>query len=147
MRHGALEQQQALTGPPPLLHAQGTASTLTRSEVRGGGKKPYKQKGTGGARRGSSTSPLFPGGGISFGPKVRAAARRWAAALTLTAANGYLQASCQDCKEHSSTRDMALWQSSRQCCCWCTSSSRPGPGPAVVEQDLSSQWQRSSNDR
>lgn len=49
---------------------QGTASTLTRSEVRGGGKKPYKQKGTGGARRGSSTSPLFPGGGVTFGPKV-----------------------------------------------------------------------------
>jgi hypothetical protein len=50
---------------------QGTASTLTRSEVRGGGKKPYKQKGTGNARRGSKRSPLMPGGGISFGPKVR----------------------------------------------------------------------------
>lgn len=50
---------------------QGTASTLTRSEVRGGGKKPYAQKGTGNARRGSSTSPLFPGGGVTFGPKVR----------------------------------------------------------------------------
>jgi hypothetical protein len=50
---------------------QGTASTLTRSDVRGGGKKPYKQKGTGNARRGSSTSPLFPGGGITFGPKPK----------------------------------------------------------------------------
>ncbi|KAF6259405.1 hypothetical protein COO60DRAFT_1626075 [Scenedesmus sp. NREL 46B-D3] len=50
---------------------RGTASTLTRSEVRGGGKKPYKQKGTGNARRGSSTSPLFPGGGITFGPKPK----------------------------------------------------------------------------
>lgn len=49
---------------------QGTASTLTRSEVRGGGKKPYAQKGTGNARRGSSVSPLFPGGGVTFGPKV-----------------------------------------------------------------------------
>jgi large subunit ribosomal protein L4 len=39
--------------------------------VRGGGKKPYKQKGTGGARRGSSTSPLFPGGGVTFGPKPK----------------------------------------------------------------------------
>jgi hypothetical protein len=73
--HGALEQQQALTGPSPLLHTQGTASTLTRSEVRGGGKKPYKQKGTGNARRGSSTSPLFPGGGVTFGPKVSSSSR------------------------------------------------------------------------
>ncbi|GIL65314.1 hypothetical protein Vafri_19121, partial [Volvox africanus] len=50
---------------------QGTASTLTRSEVRGGGKKPYAQKGTGNARRGSSVSPLFPGGGVTFGPKPK----------------------------------------------------------------------------
>lgn len=50
---------------------RGTASTLTRSEVRGGGRKPYAQKGTGNARRGSSVSPLFPGGGIAFGPKPR----------------------------------------------------------------------------
>lgn len=50
---------------------RGTASTLTRSEVRGGGKKPYKQKGTGNARRGSTTSPLFPGGGVTFGPKPK----------------------------------------------------------------------------
>ncbi|KAJ9510282.1 hypothetical protein QJQ45_015747 [Haematococcus lacustris] len=50
---------------------RGTASTLTRSEVRGGGKKPYAQKGTGNARRGSSVSPLFPGGGITFGPKPK----------------------------------------------------------------------------
>jgi large subunit ribosomal protein L4 len=58
--------------PRPVRNAQGTASTLTRGEVRGGGKKPFKQKGTGNARRGSNTSPLFPGGGITFGPKVRA---------------------------------------------------------------------------
>lgn len=57
--------------PLHLCGSQGTASTLTRTEVRGGGKKPYAQKGTGNARRGSSTSPLFPGGGVSFGPKVR----------------------------------------------------------------------------
>lgn len=50
---------------------QGTASTLTKGEVRGGGRKPYAQKGTGNARRGSSRSPLFPGGGVTFGPKVR----------------------------------------------------------------------------
>ena len=58
--------------PKPFsTHTQGTSSTLTRSEVRGGGKKPYAQKGTGNARSGSRRSPLRPGGGISFGPKVR----------------------------------------------------------------------------
>lgn len=49
----------------------GTASTKTRAEVRGGGKKPYKQKGTGNARRGSQTTPLRPGGGVVFGPKPK----------------------------------------------------------------------------
>ncbi len=47
---------------------QGTAKTKTRSEVRGGGKKPYRQKGTGNARRGTNRSPLMPGGGRVFGP-------------------------------------------------------------------------------
>ena len=55
-----------------LAHArQGTASTLTRAEVAGGGRKPYKQKGTGRARQGSIRTPLRPGGGIVFGPKPR----------------------------------------------------------------------------
>ncbi len=50
---------------------QGTAKTKVKSEVRGGGKKPFKQKGTGNARQGSTRSPLHPGGGQSFGPQPR----------------------------------------------------------------------------
>ena len=50
---------------------RGTSSTKTRSDVSGGSKKPYRQKGTGRARAGSSTSPLWPGGGIVFGPHPR----------------------------------------------------------------------------
>ena len=64
LMHRAVLRQQAHT-------RQGTASTLTRSEVRGGGRKPYKQKGTGRARQGSIRTPLRPGGGIVFGPKPR----------------------------------------------------------------------------
>ena len=62
--HRAVLRQQAHS-------RQGTASSLTRSEVRGGGRKPYKQKGTGRARQGSIRTPLRPGGGITFGPKPR----------------------------------------------------------------------------
>ena len=79
---GSIELPSSVFGIEPSEHAmylavraylanrrQGTHKTKTRTEVSGGGKKPFKQKGTGGARRGSSRSPLNPGGGTVHGPK------------------------------------------------------------------------------
>ncbi len=79
---GSIELPASVFGIEPNEHAmyqavrsylasrrQGTHKTKGRSEVSGGGKKPFKQKGTGGARRGSSRSPLLPGGATIHGPK------------------------------------------------------------------------------
>lgn len=64
LMHGAVVQHLANL-------RQGTADTKTRTEVRGGGKKPWRQKGTGRARQGSIRAPHWPGGGVVFGPHPR----------------------------------------------------------------------------
>lgn len=81
---GEITLNEAVFGVEPNLHVmhlalrrqlnnarQGTACAKTRAEVAGGGRKPWKQKGTGRARAGSLRSPLFAGGGVVFGPKPR----------------------------------------------------------------------------
>lgn len=83
-QHGTVELPAALFEAPVNEHLiwesvksylgnqrQGNASTKNRANVSGGGRKPWKQKGTGRARSGSNTSPLWPGGGVAFGPKPR----------------------------------------------------------------------------
>jgi large subunit ribosomal protein L4 len=95
---------------------RGTASTRTRGEVRGGGAKPWRQKGTGRARAGSIRSPLWTGGGIAFGPsprgytlKVNRKARRAAlrSALSLHAARGSIAVLDAGAFESPSTKQAA----------------------------------------
>lgn len=83
-KSGEITLDENVFGVEPNLHVmhlalrrqlnnarQGSACTKTRAEVAGGGRKPWKQKGTGRARAGSIRSPLFAGGGVTFGPKPR----------------------------------------------------------------------------
>ena len=69
---------------------QGTASTKTRGEVRGGGKKPYRQKGTGRARQGSTRAPQFTGGGVVHGPQPRSYDQRTPKKMKAAALRGAL---------------------------------------------------------
>src|SRR5580704_17793901 len=86
---GSLELDEAIFGIQPnvfVLHQvvtaqlaaarRGTQSTKTRAEVSGGGKKPFKQKGTGRARQGSTRAPHWAGGGVALGPKPRSYKQR-----------------------------------------------------------------------
>jgi large subunit ribosomal protein L4 len=70
LKRGGQAVHEAITAHRAKCRA-GTASTLKRGEVSGGGAKPYRQKGTGRARAGSNRSPIWRGGGIIFGPKPR----------------------------------------------------------------------------
>ena len=84
----------------PLIHQvvvgqlaaarQGTASTKTRGEVRGGGRKPHAQKGTGRARQGSTRAPQFVGGGVVHGPKPRDYSQRTPKKMKAAALRGAL---------------------------------------------------------
>src|SRR5205823_12779816 len=84
----------------PLIHQvvvaqlaaarSGNASTKTRGEVRGGGKKPYRQKGTGRARQGSTRAPQFAGGGVVHGPQPRSYDQRTQRKMKVAALRGAL---------------------------------------------------------
>jgi large subunit ribosomal protein L4 len=74
----------------------GTSDTLTRGEVRGGGKKPWRQKGTGRARQGTRSAPQWAGGGVVFGPHPRSHAQRMPAKMRRSALCGVLTAKQED---------------------------------------------------
>src|SRR6476620_7543689 len=74
----------------------GTSDTKTRGEVRGGGKKPYRQKGTGRARQGSRTAPHYRGGGVVFGPHPRSYEQRLLRKMKRLALRGALTAKLGD---------------------------------------------------
>jgi large subunit ribosomal protein L4 len=79
---------------------QGTAATKTKGFVSGGGKKPFKQKGTGNARQGSTRSPLMPGGGTVFGPQPRSYEQKVNKKVMLTAINAIIADKFQAGKLH-----------------------------------------------
>lgn len=94
----------------PLIHQvvvaqlaaarQGTHSTKTRGEVRGGGRKPFKQKGTGRARQGSTRAPQFTGGGVVHGPKPRDYSQRTPKKMIAAALRGSLSDRARNSRIH-----------------------------------------------
>jgi len=102
-KKGSIDLADSLFGAKistPLIHqtamAQlearrvGTANTLTRGQVRGGGRKPWRQKGTGRARQGSRTAPQWKGGGVVFGPHPRGYEQKLNAKMRRAALQGVL---------------------------------------------------------
>jgi large subunit ribosomal protein L4 len=106
---GSVELAESLFGAPvneAILHQAvvrqlagrriGTADTLTRGQVNGGGKKPWRQKGTGRARQGTKTAPQWAGGGVVFGPHPRSYEQKMPAKMRRTALRGALSAKQAD---------------------------------------------------
>jgi large subunit ribosomal protein L4 len=99
-----------VTANIPLIHQvvvaqlaaarQGTHSTKTRADVRGGGKKPYRQKGTGRARQGSTRAPQFVGGGVVHGPHPHGYAQRTPKKMIAAALRGALSDRARDGRVH-----------------------------------------------
>ncbi|MCT7658201.1 50S ribosomal protein L4 [Mycobacterium deserti] len=96
LMHQVVEAQRAAA-------RQGTHSTKTRGEVRGGGKKPYRQKGTGRARQGSTRAPQFTGGGIVHGPKPRDYSQRTPKKMIVAALRGALSDRARNGRIHAVT--------------------------------------------
>ena len=101
----------------------GTAKVKTRGEVAGGGRKPYRQKGTGNARHGSNTSPIFAGGGTVFGPKPRSYAQKISKKLKKAALNSVLTDKLNNeqvfvctrfSEEKPSTKKVSAWMKTAQ---------------------------------
>src|SRR5271154_4217307 len=86
---------------------QGTHSTKTRGETRGGGRKPYRQKGTGRARQGSTRAPQFTGGGVVHGPKPRDYAQRTPKKMIAAALRGALSDRARNERIHAVTELVA----------------------------------------
>jgi large subunit ribosomal protein L4 len=82
---------------------QGTHSTKTRGDVRGGGRKPYRQKGTGRARQGSTRAPQFTGGGVVHGPKPRDYSQRTPKKMIAAALRGALSDRARNGRIHAVT--------------------------------------------
>ena len=110
---GTVELPEALfdvTANIPLIHQvvvaqqaaarQGTHATKTRGDVRGGGKKPYRQKGTGRARQGSTRSPQWAGGGVAHGPQPHGYAQRTPKKMIAAAIRGALSDRARDGRVH-----------------------------------------------
>ena len=99
-----------VTANIPLIHQvvvaqlaaarQGTHATKTRADVRGGGKKPYRQKGTGRARQGSTRAPQFVGGGVVHGPQPHGYAQRTPKKMVAAALRGALSDRARDGRIH-----------------------------------------------